>query len=345
MNIEIVPFSMSSLPAAAELLAARHARDRAFLPLLPGRFEQPRTAVSAVREVWGKPAGSGVAAYHDGRLLGYLFGEIRAESRRGRHVWVHLPGHALAADAPADLYADLYAAAAPRWLEWGAFDHYVLMPAGDAGGLAVWHSLSFGQEMAHAMRSLVEPPPAADPVPGVVIRRATPDDRNAFVEQMSPVLARHWGQPPLWSVFLPEDTPLMTEGFAELLTDENTFVWLAEREADGTAGNGDGDDRIVGYQVYRPAMPSDDSLTIPMTDRAIALDIGATRPEWRNRGIARALTAAGMAAAAAAGYRVCVADWRTTNLEAQRFWPRMGFLPAACRLVRKIDPRISWARA
>ena len=49
------------------------------------------------------------------------------------------------------------------------------------------------------------------------------------------------------------------------------------------------------------------------------------------------------AAAAAAGFHLCIADWRTTNVEAARFWPRLGFQPAAYRLVRKIDPRIAWA--
>lgn len=351
MNIEIVPFNTGALPAAAELLAARHIRDRAFLSLLPGRFEQTRTAASAVREVWGKPNCSGVAAYlrdaptEERRLVGYLIGEIRFDARRGRHVWIHLPGHALASGQSPDLYADLYAAAAPRWLEMGAFDHYIMMPACDTAGMAIWFSLSFGQEMIHAMRSLAGTLPPAVELDGVTLRRAVADDRNAFVEQMSPLMAQHWGRAPLWSAYLPEETAQMREQFAELLTDDNTYVWLAERAAnDVETTNGSDNGRILGYQVYQPVMPSDDSLTIPMTDRAIMLDIGATQPEWRSRGIARALTAVGMAAAAAAGYRVCVVDWRTTNLEAQRFWPGMGFQPAAFRLVRKVDPRISWAR-
>ncbi len=340
MKVEIVPFHVGLLPAAAELLAARHARDRQRQPLLPARFEQPRTANAAAREVWGVPNSSGVAAWHDGRLVGYLIGQARFDTLRGRHAWIQLPGHALAADAPPGLYADLYAAAAPAWLALGAFDHYVMLPAGDRDALDVWFSLSFGQEQAHAMRSLAEPLPGPVELPGVIIRRATPDDRDAFVEEMAPLVARHMTGPPVWGVALPEATPERREGFAELLTDENVFVWLAERdEADGPAGG-----RILGYQAYLPASPSDDNLTIPLADRTVALEVGATRPEARGRGIGRALSAVGLAAAAAAGYRVCVADWRTTNLEAQRFWPAMGFRPAVYRLTRKVDPRIAWAR-
>ena len=65
MSMDIVPFHVGLLPAAAELLARRHVRDRAAMPLLPARFEQPKMALAAVREVWNKPYTSGVAALRD----------------------------------------------------------------------------------------------------------------------------------------------------------------------------------------------------------------------------------------------------------------------------------------
>ncbi len=345
MKTEIVPFHMGLLPAAAELLAARHARDRARLPLLPGRFEESRTAASAVREVWGKPNSSGVAAWQDGRMVGYLIGQMLFDDKRGRHIWMHLPGHALAADVPADLCADLYAAAATRWLEMGAFDHYIMMPARDRAELDVWFALSFGQEAIHGMRSLTGPLPAPVDVPGIVIRRATADDRNAFIGEMPSLLARHHTEAPVWAAFLPEWLPTVRDDYDDLLTNDDVFVWLAELEGESSGDDANGNGRrIVGHQIYRPMSPSDDSLTIPMSGRAILLDIAAVQPEWRRHNIGHALTAVGMAAAAAGGYTVCVVDWRTTNLDAQRVWPRMGFQPAAYRLVRKVDPRISWAR-
>ncbi len=212
MTIDIIPFHMGLLPAAAELLAARHARDRASMSILPARFEESRMATAALRELWGKPNTSGVAAYQDGRLAGYLIGQARFDMLRGRHVWIHLPGHALAPDVPPDLYGDLYAAAGPHWLRLGAYEHFILMPAGDRAALDVWFSLSFGQEQVHAMRSLAEPLPQAVDLPGVTIRRATAADQNAFVEEMSPVLARHLTGPPVWGVFLPEVMPELREG-------------------------------------------------------------------------------------------------------------------------------------
>jgi len=47
--------------------------------------------------------------------------------------------------------------------------------------------------------------------------------------------------------------------------------------------------------------------------------------------------------AQANGYRYCEVDWRSTSLQAGRFWPRRGFRPMVYRLARRIDPRIAWA--
>lgn len=338
MSTEIVPFHVGMLPAAAELLSRRHARDRAMMPLLPARFEQPRMAQAAVREVWSTPHTSGVAAWRDGRLVGYLLGQAKFETHRGRHVWIPLPGYALGEGEPADLYAELYAAAGPEWLRLGAFDHYLMMPAEDRDGLNAWFSLSFGKEQAHAILSLTGPLPERPAVPGVVIRRAGEADRDAFVGDMSPILRRHMAGPPVWAASLPERVEPMREGFVEMLTDESARVWIAEAE-----GNGDDSGRMLGYVLLYPASPSDDNLTVSVSERTVLLEVAAIRPEARGRGIGQALAVAGLADAAALGYRVCITDWRTPNIEANRFWPKLGFRPAVYRLARKVDPRIMWA--
>jgi GNAT superfamily N-acetyltransferase len=333
ISVEIVPFHEGHLPAAADLLAQRHARDRAAMPLLPARFTEIRPALAAVREVWHKPWTMGVAALGDGRMLGYLLGEAQADNLRGRHVWVHLAGHALAEDAPPALYGHLYAAAGPVWLAFGAFDHYVMMPAADAGGQDAWFSLSFGREQAHAIRPLAEPLPEPAELPGVRIRRATEDDRDVLLREMVPLLRDRLAGPPVWAAALPEYVRMSGEWFAELLDDANVYIWLALDESN---------DQMLGYQAYLPATPADDNLTISMSEPTVLLRLAATRPEARRRGIGRALSRVGLAGAAAAGYHLCVTDWRTTNLEAARFWPGMGFRVAVNRLVRRVDSRVAW---
>jgi ribosomal protein S18 acetylase RimI-like enzyme len=74
------------------------------------------------------------------------------------------------------------------------------------------------------------------------------------------------------------------------------------------------------------------------------MDIAATRPGERGRGAATTLTWHGLADLKAHGFRSCITDWRVTNLEASRFWPRFGFETAVYRLVRRVDARVIWAR-
>jgi predicted N-acetyltransferase YhbS len=61
-----------------------------------------------------------------------------------------------------------------------------------------------------------------------------------------------------------------------------------------------------------PASPETDNLLVP--EQCIKLAMAATREEEQGRGVGRALTAHGLAAAQAAGFTHCITDWRVTNL-------------------------------
>lgn len=327
---DIHPFTEAALDDAAGLLAARHRRDRAHNPLLPGRFEDTGDALAAVSAVWREGHTSGVVARRDGRLVGFLFGELRKDDWRGRHVWVHLPSHALAKGEPADLYADLYAAAGEHWVSWGAFNHIIMLPATDGPALAAWFGLSFGQEQAVALRSLTAPLPAAPPPDGVAIRLLGPDDEGPLLDDMAPLLPDHMARAPVWAIALPEYIAERREGFAKLLAADDVRIWGAF--ADG---------RLLAYQIVLPVSPADENLLAgPL---CALLELAATRPEARGRGIGLALTARSLAEAHAEGFTTCLIDWRTTNREARRFWLGVGFEPVAYRLVRNLDPRIAWA--
>ena len=84
--MEIVPFADEHLDAAAELLAARHARHRESEPLLPADVDFR----AQVEREWAVDGASGVISRH-----GYLFGAP------GRHGWftVGIAGSASSGDA------------------------------------------------------------------------------------------------------------------------------------------------------------------------------------------------------------------------------------------------------
>jgi ribosomal protein S18 acetylase RimI-like enzyme len=330
MPLHLQPFTDDHLPAAAELLAQRHARDRQAEPALPARFEDPTVARRAVEMTWRRPHTSGAVALDDGRLVGYLLGQARADTLRERHVWMALPGHAVAASHGPELYGDLYAAAGPRWMALGCFTHFILVPPYEQQLLTAWFKLSFGLEQVHGLcdlqrLDLPEVPVADD----ITIRRAHLGDR-LHVAAMHDVIASHQAGAPVWGATLPETLPEMRQGYGDLVDEADTTTWIA---LDGK--------RPLGLASFYPDAPSDDDLLSP--ERTTSLHVAGTVPDARGRGVARALSRQGLLAAREAGYAYCLADWRSTNLQAARFWPRQGFRPVAYRLIRRVDGRVLWA--
>jgi ribosomal protein S18 acetylase RimI-like enzyme len=337
--LHLIPFVDEHLPAAAELLALRHRAHRAAAPLLPARFAEPAAALAALEAAWRKAGTTGVAAFAGERLAGFMLGTAKDDALRGRHAWIPLAGHGLAPDAEAGLGQDLYAALAARWAGAGYFNHFVLVPATDRAALDAWFGLGFGQEQVHAFLPLGSgagnhasgaPAPGTPAPAGVEIRRASPDDLASLLD-VADLISTHQALSPCFAAFLPEARLDWPEGWAELLADPKTDVWLALE-----AG------RVLSFQAYVPAEPSDSNLLEP--EGCVLLEVAATRPEARGRRLNRLLTTHGLAAAEAAGYTCCLTDWRATNLLSSRFWPRQGFKPAVCRLSRRIDPRIAWAQ-
>jgi GNAT superfamily N-acetyltransferase len=330
MSFEIRPFDSSMLTEAGALLSLRHRRLRAAQPELPAAFEEAGAARGAVEAVWGKERGEGVVAVRDGRLLGYLIGDVVIDPLWGRSAWVRFAGCALALDQDPETVRDLYAALGEKWVAWGCFAHFALMPCADAALLDRWFALSFGIEHVHGTADLeaLDLSPRPDP-PGVTIRRAGPEDRG-HLEDLSDVIWRHLVQAPCWGIHLPERDARERVEWGDLVEDPNTRLWLAF--CDGEVAG------VQGYD-WDEAARADPLIPEQCAGHAVA----GTRAPLRGRGIARALSRHVLAHARSHGFRFCATDWRGTNLTASRVWPRLGFRPVAYRLVRRVDPRIAWA--
>jgi len=331
MLMDLIPFHADLLDNAAELLAARHRRNCQTFPALPTRFADAAEAHKAVVAAWRRPWARGVAAFEGEKMVGYLFADALFDQLLGRTSWVRLAGHAASADVDVDLYRDLYAAAAPAWLELGCFDHYVMVPAAERAALEAWFALGFGQQQAYGLRPItVADGETVDTPAGLTIRRAESADRTAF-RGMALLTATHQAQAPVWAPTPPEVVATRPEAYAGVLDDDEATLWLAWRG-----------DTLVGFQIYYPAEPADEDLFIPK--QCAELPAAATRPEARGQGVGRLLTAHALKHLHDQGYVYCLADWRTTNLLAARFWPRRGFDPVAYRLHRRIDERVLWAK-
>ena len=329
MPSEIVDFHPHMLPDAARLLAERHARDRVMLPELPARFEAPVFARTAIESLLQRPHPSGVAVLEQGRLVGYLIGAMVIEGVWGRSTWIRPAGLALASGQSVERVQDMYAVLGARWVKYGCFAHFAIVPTADLALLQAWYALSFGIEQVHALMSLADYQPGNPALPpDVEIRRAGPADR-AILADFSDVIWKHQVQAPVWGIHLPENADEQRRDWSDLAVDEKATIWLAFYRGEP-----------VGMQGYFAAETSPDNLLIP--ESCVHLSVAGTREIARGKGIGQALTQHGLAHARAGGSAYCEADWRSTNLLAARFWPRQGLRPMAYRLVRRVDPRIAW---
>jgi GNAT superfamily N-acetyltransferase len=311
-GLEIHPFSEEHVDDAAALLEARHRRHREAEPLLGDSYDF-RAEIEALLSADGT---SGVVGARNGRLVGYLIGMAKDESRWGPNVWVEPAGQAVG--EPEDV-RDLYAAASERWFEEGRTRQYVLAPAADNALLNAWHRLSFGVQHAHGIREI---PEVAWP-DGV--RLARESDIETLVE-LSPLLVEHQARAPVFGIGLPRESP--EEMRAEILED------MANPDFGDLVAEQDG--RIVGAFQLVPAELSSMHAGLARPEGAVLLNWAATRPEVRGGGAGIALTNASFAWAREQGYETMVTDWRETNLLSSRFWPKRGFRRSFLRLYRSI---------
>jgi ribosomal protein S18 acetylase RimI-like enzyme len=311
VGLELRPFAEEHLPAAAELLAARHGRHRSAEPLLPAA-----AARDEVEAAWRLEGAAGAVALEDGRVVGYLLGAPKDDGVWGPNEWVEIAGHAV---EDAEMVRDLYAAVAGRWVEDGRTRHYVVVPAADGALLDAWFRLGFGQQQAYGIREVTpEPWPEG-------VRTTEPRDVEAIVE-LAPLLGGHQLLSPVFSGRSPQfdRDELRAEVEKDIASDElGSFVF----ELDG---------RIVGNFEMAPVELSSMHTSLARPERACYLAFAVTDPAARGSGVGVALTQACFAWAHEHGYETMVTDWRVTNLLSSRFWPRRGFRLSFLRLYRSI---------
>lgn len=302
--LEVVPFADEHLDAAAELLAARHARHRAAEPLLPDGLDFR----AEVEREWRREGASGVFAGD-----AYL---IAAPLKFATGSWMRVGVAGQAIESERERMRDVYAVAAQRWVDEGHRQHAVFVPSHDAELVDAWFRLSFGASAALALQATGPQDAYAG---GVEIRPGTPDDFGEAA-RLDVEMSASMQPAPSFS-----DMPLQT-------VEETEREWRDDPDQDAyelfVAERGG---RIVGHiLLYR--RPPD----VRVPRNSIDLAAASTEPEARGTGVGRALTAHVIRWAHEHGHPVMTTDWRMTNLWASRFWPRRGFRVAFLRLYRSI---------
>jgi GNAT superfamily N-acetyltransferase/predicted GNAT superfamily acetyltransferase len=327
------PFRSGDVDAAAELLAARHRRDRARLGMIPARFDAAEACAGQLREAMERA--DGLVAERDGRLAGFMFAlaqftapdrpNARFQPLRSALFFSH--GHAVdAAEDAFAVYAELYAEHSGRLRDRGIVGHTVHLPAGDPVLDAVWSDLGFGRSGAFAARDLSPLPRAG--APGVEVREATPEDIEIAVRLVDEE-ARYHALPPVFHAYIaPDAVEAARSEMAELLA-----------SAEGTGFLGIVGGREVGLVTTGPGRGA--PFFVP--DDAFTLGEAAVLAEARGRGVGVTLVERALAWGRERECGHVVLHFSIGNRLSRPFWLGLGFTPLLWHLTRHLDPRVTWA--
>ncbi len=88
-SVRVEPFTDEHLAEAAELLAVRHERHRAAVPLLAAA-----NCRAALEDLWRTESVSGAVGKPAGRVATFVLAEVNERAPFGRSAWVLHAGHA-----------------------------------------------------------------------------------------------------------------------------------------------------------------------------------------------------------------------------------------------------------
>ncbi len=317
-------FTQHHIPEAAQLLAQQNRKLLQNFPLLPIQIADSVVTAAFLQALLEKPESHGMVSFENSHLTAFQLGYYDESPFFGRHCWVPFGGTACSDSEPYFTLRELYAAASQRWVQDDVLNHYLVFPA-----LSQWleagYSLTFGQEQLYAVTLLAEKRPEKSLPHGLTLREVLPQDASQLFKR-GHWIAAHLNHSPVWEPVPQEHLEVILPEYAKLANDDTSTTWVVVDH-----------DQIVAYVVlFTVDLGPIHLLGVP---QAAEFAAAAVHPEYRRRGIGRALFNQIINVARAQKYEIMFTDWRTTNLQAASYWPTFGFQPYAYRLLRRVNPR------
>lgn len=326
--IQFVHFDEKYIPQMAGILAARHLAERQRIPFLPARFEKKEGAAEALRSQVNKPFSAGIVALRDDELIGYMLYEFKQNEILGRYIEVDYPSLAIKEDEHPRLVRLLYAEAGAEWVRNGYFEHVIFAPIGHNGIILELLEQSFTFDQRYAILPLATYTSKSDGDADVNFREVKKSDVG-LLRELAHWNSVHQAMAPSWNPITRESLAEIRQSYVGLADDPDVKMWIAEQQGEPVA-----------FHVYYPA-ETEDSMVTPHA--AAQLPAGATHISSRGKGIGKALANHCFGQLKAEGFQYILSDWHTPNHLASYFWPSLGFQSYMIRMVRSVDPRITWA--
>lgn len=322
---EFRAITIADVPAMADLLISRQILESDTFPFLQNCCLNTKYCMDLLEKLFMDGTVIGTGAFVEDELIGYIMGTIKADTMRGRHVWVPYEGIAIKADQSPELLRTLYAKVSTAWLKQGCFMHYVIMPLGNQAYFDAFQRLSFFIQQVHGVMNLDEYRPFVK-VSDAEVRIADKSDQEKM-GRLSGIIQSYQNSAPTFELALPEIATDIKAGYENILEEDDMTVLLAEK-----------DGKELGFQIYEAVSPC-----LMSPDGGAELNVAGTYPYGMGTGVGKKLMNEGCSLMRERGVHHIVSDWRITNLASSTFWPKCGFKPIAYRMVRYIDSNWAWA--
>jgi GNAT superfamily N-acetyltransferase len=335
-RIDVRPFEERDIAVAAALLAERHRRDRARLPMLAASLEHSATCGVVLSALAANRLTAGAVASVGGETAGFLFGteqlfaptHFASQFIPPHSISMPVEGHAVAAghDATA-IYRALYARLAEDWVASGFFTHRAHIVPGDAEVQEAWVSLGFGRALTAGTRHTG--PVANARAAGIEVHQASPEDIDV-VMKLAETLTLHHTLPPMFWPYLHSTDQAARDFTRDALANPGNPYFVAYR-----------DGKPAGMQTFLV-----EGFTPPIVEgeKNIYLYEGVMEAEARGGGAGSALLDHSMRWAREHGYDWCSLHFASGNWSGAPFWLGQGFTPVEHTMERRVDERIAWAR-
>lgn len=316
----------ADIPAMSDLLISRQILESDTFPFFQTRCLSIKYAADALEKLFANSIVTGVGAFVENKLVGYILGGVKLNPSRGRHVWVPYEGIAIREDQSSELIRALYANACTAWVKQGCFMHYVVVPLGNQAYFEAFQRLSFFIQQVHGAMSLEKYRPFSQ-VSDAEVRIAGKADREKM-GRLSGIIQSYQNLAPTFEPILPEVMADIKAGYEDTVEDGNITILLAEQNGEE-----------LGFQIYEPASPG-----LMSPNDCVELSVAGTDFHRMKTGVGKKLMNTGCSLMRERGIRYIITDWRITNLASSTFWPMCGFQPTAYRMIRYIDSNWAWAR-
>lgn len=302
-KIEIIPFSSSQIPQAAELFSIQFERLRKEIPALPDVMLNPDRLKPDLERILSR--GIGLAAIEEGKLAGYLIWVSVDEFRDTTRAAAYVPewAHSCAIGKEDMVYPPLYLKAAAYWAE-KQYPIWCMTCLANNRFLETYlYRNGFGMMTHDAVRPIHLPTRPLDH--GVKIRKCGPQDID-ILTGLEAEHRNHYSSAPV--LMTPREKETL-ESIGEFLAENDNSYWLAE--IDG-----------IPQGLMRFESNSHGASIIVRSPKTIAITAAFIKPASRGRGAAYAILQQALSDYEQMGYTTCSVDYETMNPTAYNFWTK-----------------------